>query len=255
MVIVLAAMGKIGHIDLRNLLSQLLSLDGFIGGGIGNMITYHLWFVGFILLCYLITPALQYINNRYSNTQKKLMICIVTVCEMILITQIDIRAYITWLSGVILYIVAYFFLSRYRIKSSISTLVASILIMIACIALRLSIKALADTYGGMIDIIYERIVASYTHAILACGIYYSVYFIVERTKIFSNRAMKVVGIIDKYSYYVYITHNMFLAGVLNVMGITNNFLINTILFTILMSFSALLLSKISSFVTKKLFKI
>lgn len=247
--IILSVFGRLGEIKPGMVLCQLLSLRGFIDCGIGNIETVHLWFITFILMCYLITPILQWLNNKFSNVQIVLLIVFISIIEILFIMNIS-TGFMVWLPGVILYMAAYFAGSRWKRKFRIKNVIIFTLITIACVILRIITKIYSDDFGGVIALIYDRIVVTYTHCILAVWISGAIWFIIDRIGVPPKNGMRVINTLDKYSYCVYIVHQMFLAGVLSAASITTNMFINTLIFLLLTVMGSILIYKLNALVTK-----
>ena len=195
----------------KNFIVYLSCTQGLLGGyaieGLG-----HLWFLTAIIICYFITPVLQFIREKgYSD----LLIYVV-----ILITLIDF----TWqiikpfqLSWIVLYAISY----MYPTIKKRTKLILCVLCFLAVIFIIASSNSLPNPNS------IEHLVAHMLGGILIVGALISVFdtFKIESYPL----ALKVT---DRYSYYVYLTHYVFLFGPLALIALTNIILLN-IMFVIL----------------------
>lgn len=182
----------------------------------------HLWFVSVIFLCYLVTPLLQKI--------KKWLIIVISM----LIVMGDGLCYLSHVGGMtILYTSVYIIGYYFRNKEKEITKVNAVAIIILSLIIRLvSMKYLDGT------VIYDCLLVYLTHTALAIGL-----FSLGR-RIFDLKSRSSIDWFDDISYFVYITHYMFMVGPLRTMGLTSNLLLNTIITVTLSFFLATLLQKI-----------
>ena len=182
----------------------------------------HLWFISVIFLCYLVTPFLQKIKKR------------LIIVILILIAVGDGLCYLSHVGGMtILYTSVYIIGYYFRNKEKEITEVNAVAIIILSLIIRLvSMKYLDGT------VIYDCLLVYLTHTALAIGL-----FSLSR-KIFDLKSRSSIDWFDDISYFVYITHYMFMVGPLRTMGLTSNLLLNTIITVTLSFFSATLLQRI-----------
>lgn len=191
---------------------------GKIGGGA------HLWFISVIFLCYLVTPFLQKIKKR------------LIIVILILIAVGGSLCYLSHVGGMtILYASVYIIGYYFRNKEKEITEVNAVAIIILSLIIRLvSMKYLDGT------VMYDCLLVYLTHTALAIGL-----FSLSR-KIFDLKSRSSIDWFDDISYFVYITHYMFMVGPLRTMKLTSNLLINTIITITLSFFAATLLQRIYS---------
>ena len=126
-------------------------------------------------------------------------------------------------------------------KINVNILKISIMLIIA-VLIRLFFKYIMDG-----SLLYDVLIVSITHTILGIGIFIIIKYICEKMKIKGNR---YIDSIDNISYYIYITHYMFMIGPIRTMGLTESFVINTICTIILSYISAWLLQVIDKKIQK-----
>ena len=182
----------------------------------------HLWFISIIFLCYLVTPLLQKIKKRLMSV------------ILILVAAGGGLCYLSHVGGMtILYTSVYIIGYYFRNKEKEITKVNAVAIIILSLIIRLvSMKYLDGT------VIYDCLLVYLTHTALAIGL-----FSLGR-RIFDLKSRSSIDWFDDISYFVYITHYMFMVGPLRTMGLTSNLLINTIITITLSFFAATLLQKI-----------
>lgn len=117
------------------------------------------------------------------------------------------------------YIIGYYFRNK---EKGITKVNAVAIIMLSLIIRLVSMKYLDGT------VIYDCLLVYLTHTALAIGLFLG-------RRIFDLKSRSSIDWFDDISYFVYITHYMFMVGPLRRMGLTSNLLINTII-TITLSF-------------------
>jgi peptidoglycan/LPS O-acetylase OafA/YrhL len=253
MSVFLLCIGKLGHINLVSSTKLVLNLQGIIGGGIGNVDTGSLWFISYILICYLITPFLQKLKETINWKKLIILIALLSFAEIIFIFSVKPFYFIVNVPGVIAYIFAYYFsyLWNRTIRKQFY-INASILTFLAVVG-RLILKYFADNGNESISNIYDFAYVPYSHCILGFWIFITIYAILVKYKKIREYVYPVFLKCDKLSYYIYIVHCSFLRGTLSMRNVTNNLLINTFLFAISTVMVALIIRKVSELVTNKIF--
>ena len=174
----------------------------------------HLWFISVIFLCYLMVPLLQKIKNNL----------IIIILGMVISGYI--LCYLNHTMGMtILY--ASIFAIGYWIKIQnvkVEWQFTIVFIGLALIIRLISRKILDGT------VLYDCLLVYVTHTVLAIGL-----FFFER-QILRIKSNKIINWLDDMSYFIYITHYMFMVGPIRTMGLTDSLLTN-IAITIVASFS------------------
>lgn len=250
----LAVMGKLGFLNGYRVFITLLNLQGFIGGGIGNIQIGHLWFISYILLCYLLTPLLQQVRKKVSP--KVLCLCcgILIVVEIIFIMNISVGGFLVWLPGIIIYVGGYFFGAFWNKTIKRKNYIIITFIMIMCMILRVGSKYIVDMgmVGNIMKTCYNNVISIYTHCGLAIWIFLTIYFLGIKFYEVLKAFLGFMKIFERYSYEVYIVHYMFVSGSASVFCWIENIAIATGVFIICVILYSLLLQYISDFVMKKL---
>lgn len=231
-----------------------LNLQGIFGGSYTDtLVTGHLWFVSFIMVCYIITPLL--VKLKESVRMKKVVIflivsaCISSVLMTLYFDMLPTRFWVR-ITGIYCYIVAFFISNRPAYKKRRSYLILT-LVMITFLVFRLAFNFKIINGNVYLQRIYDVVVANYTYAVLGFWVFYT---LLEIGKVVTKKevACKLIKKIDKLSYYVYIIHYMFLTGVFSIISITTNKIMNLIIFIIVTMIISILLKMLSEGILKLL---
>ena len=208
---------------------HILNLQGLFGTYPG--IT-HLWFLTAIMLCYFITPILQKLK-KYST--------IFLVVGLILVTlnYAVFKKQITRIDWFFLYSVGYFYPN---IKPYMKT-TFNILVVIAFVFIlfNFSWPKLLD-YNG----VYTRVF----HDVLAFLIVFNAITFFKWFKI--TNIHPFIRQFDKYSFYVYITHHIFILGPFSLVYLTRFLLLNIAIIIAMIILATTLNIYISEKITKKI---
>lgn len=217
-----------GNFEWKTVLVYLFNLQYFLGTTQGAA---HLWFMSVLTISYLITPILEKINEcgKYGLANASILII------AIISSFINIR-----LGRTIFYIFCYALGYIYRNKETKININSVVVIMLMMFALgvRIILQKIIDG-----TVIYDNVVCSMSNIMVCFGIFYLIRII---SKKFQIRGNKFIDYLDRISFYLYITHYMFMVGPLRTMGLTNNVVLNTILTLLSTYISAVLLEKISN---------
>lgn len=244
--LVLLAVGKLGEVNLLDSIKVLLNVQGLVGGKIGNVQSGHLWFITFILICYLITPVLQLLRGRINLIKISILCGALSIIWIAIILSINDFYFITWVPGILCYIFAYFLSTVWkRNHNKLRIWIGITLPMIALIALRFFINR---TLSGETNIIYGRVIVPYSQCALGIWIFFTIYYVCLKYNSITDKISSVLSVFDKYSYYIYIVHYMFVEGVFSLNLFTDNILLVSFLFVVLTCLYSFVLKWISAFV-------
>ena len=218
------------NIKISNWIAYIFNLQGFqiyVHGA------EHLWYLTIIMICYLITPILNKYKTKISN--KKLIIYIFIGVLLQLITSYFINTQLgIYIIYLLLYIIAYSIGCRVNIIISMKLMFSSILLAGISGILRISARVLFDN-----SILYNVIIVGYTQGLIAFCIFYIFIYICRNLK-----ENKVINFFDSISFEIYLVHYMYVVGPLRVMGLTNSFIVNTIITLVISILTAIVLKKI-----------
>ena len=234
------------------LLKDTLSVKSIVGCYLGlgafanNMpILSHTWFVSYILLCYMIVPVLQVVfsQNKFVNNFLLflLFICIIQLFQIYHVINIEA----CWINN---FIFGYFYgkccneQKEERIFNSFVILSSIIMVPLAIIYQEnIAIKLLAFLNN------YSNIIMNYGHVLLGTVIFIILYKILNHLKIENNALLKFS---DKYSYYIYLVHQIFILYSFSVLFLTKYLWFNIILIFIFSIISAVILKLLSDLLIK-----
>lgn len=243
----------------RTIIGSLMGIQGFY---YVIPTLSHTWFISYILLCYLITPLLDRLDiQNYSNVKFYFFLAIWLVVPFIFhlfgITSINPA----WLFN---YILGYCY-GAYSLKHSnkekwffISSFsIATILLLVFRVFMQYNINEFITKLPTIV-INNSEYIKNYSHVLLGSWIFIIFYEIFSKIKIKRNFLLDVS---DKYSFYIYLTHQIFILFHMSLLRITDYLFLNIILILmasvgsgiILKSFCNLL-EKIIKRILKKLWK-
>lgn len=204
--------------------------------GIGN-----LWFVSYILFCYLITPYLCLFSQKICKL--KPVYSILAVGGVSFLGQVLTLAYNVYFSfaQIFCYIVGYF-MAVYLENENRKTTRVSAIICIASIAVN-GIRVYCK-YVAMVTFPFWNAFEAYAHDLLAISMFLACYtFLGPLNK---NRLLDAS---DKYSYYIYLVHQLFILSPFSLMDITRYKYFNWAMVIIATLLAAMVLKFISDRVT------
>jgi peptidoglycan/LPS O-acetylase OafA/YrhL len=222
-------------ITIDSVASALLT-NGVING------IEHLWFIPYILFCYLITPYLQILAEKMRKTRWYvfcLIFCILIICGEIF--SYAFNSYFVF-NRIFCYLFGYFaavFLQEYgrKIYKLLVCVLTVTTILLNC--LRIYCK-----YIGNFSFKGFAIFEGYAHALLGISIVlFSLLFIKIEKKIM------VFELSDKYSFYVYLVHQLFILSPFTLLTVTPHKILNWFLTIIAILVSAILLEFVSRIAT------
>lgn len=245
--LVLLALGKLGKVNMLDSIKVLLNLQGLVGGKLGNVQSGHLWFITFILICYLITPALQLLRGRINLIKISILCGALSIIWIAIILSINDFYFITWVPGILCYIFAYFLSTFWqRNHNKLRIWIGITLPMIALIALRFFINRTLTGDANIMNLLYGRVIVPYSQCTLGIWIFFTIYYVCLHYNTLTEKTSSALRVFDKYSYSIYIVHYMFVEGVLSLSHFIENKIIMTIAFVLLTLLYSILLKKISS---------
>ncbi len=215
--------------------------------------TGHFWYISCILICYLITPLLQKIVDAIKIGKKGYWVCVCS--SLIIISLLTIVTSPINLLFIFTYILGYTYSRLYRtIDDTEIDVVEKILIIFGYLFI---ITRIIIEYGFSIKI--NNIIGDITE------IMFSFSFLLTLKKIIKNNnsenlnciqkiGNRIIKFFDGISYEVYLTHHIFILGVLSVMNVTNSKIINVLIALVLTIFSAWLLNLCVKFLNNIILK-
>ena len=235
-------------ISVSSMLAYIFDLEGllFLNWNLSSIFSEipglgHLWFTTIIMLCYLLVPLLQWISKRINPSIWFLILLFIfgSVISILISDAISVYCFLVFSVG-------YFagknnFLNKVTFRSF---LIFSI-IFVTLIVLRFFLHKYADD-----TILYTSFV-TISHFFVSLWFIVTFSFINNKYRHFSEKIgnQKIITTIDKYSYYIYLTHGVFCMGKLNVFSFFH-FSISTLIFIIATIISAIVLKIICSTINR-----
>ncbi len=236
------------YLDPKTLICAFTCSGTILGMG-------HLWYIPYILLCYLITPMLFHLSEKIKNLSDfSYYSC---VCFTAMFVQIILYLFGGYFvpSFINCYILG-FFLAK-RLNGSIETYLTvprlSIAVLPVCTVI-VSIKIYL-TYFSSNDSLTSstlyNIFSQYTHLCLGGTIFlwlYRGFSKLDFTK--TNWLQKLLSITDQYSYDIYITHHIFILGPFAFLSLTGSIGFNIALSLALTAISSICLHSLCRLLSK-----
>lgn len=218
------------NIRMANWIAYIFNLQGFqiyVHGA------EHLWYLTIIMICYLITPILNKYRRKISNKNLVIYIFIGVLLQISISYFINTQLGI-YLIYLLLYIISYIIGCRIDIIISKKLMFSSILLAGISVILRISARVFFDN-----SILYNVIVVGYTQGLIAFCIFYIFIYMCRNIK-----ENKIINFLDSISFEIYLVHYMYVVGPLRLMGLTNSFIVNTIIILVISIVTAIGLKKI-----------
>ena len=221
----------------REYISLISALKAILCSGVIDGIG-HLWFISYILFCYIITPLLYKFVDKIKGL--KCVYVLIMFVMVLFIGQVVFYAYNSYFrfSRISCYIIGYFLafiLKQYG--SIILKRIAWVFVIgaIICNLFRIFVKySLKQTFLGFS--FFEQ----YAHVLLGISIFLIIYIFLKNVK-YNN----LLSVSDKYSYYIYIVHQLLILSPFSLMTLTNYIYLNWILVLVGITLIAMALKFIS----------
>lgn len=218
-------------ISLGSTIRSLLCIGTIDGIG-------HLWFVGYILFCYFITPILFEMTKYLKDRSIWYSLSFIFIFELLfyvlgIFTNFYFRA-----DRILCYITGFFvpFLIRkngtvimqYILYMAIPAAIISKVIYLYIVATHPEMKGLSQVEGM-------------SHLFLGLSLTLGLMYLFK-----SVRPMKILSFSDKYSYTIYIVHQLFILSPFTLMTVTHNVGVNIIIVLLTITLSGIILNTIAT---------
>lgn len=225
-----------GTFLINKVFVYLFNLQGFFGGIQG---ANHLWFITAIWISYLLLPIFEYIKNS-KNQKIQLLFNLCMILFSILMCFLFKSIGMIFIC-ICTYAIGYFYFENvYKVNDSIFK---NTFVIVVSFIIRIVAKSILDN-----SILYDLIIVGITQVIASIYIIKSVKIVVDKKILKTN---KVLDLLEKYSYYIYITHYLFMKGNLSVMKLSNNMMINITFMLLLTICSSILLKCTCDYIYRK----
>ena len=211
------------EIDLIKIVFYIFDLQGIFTfariSGLG-----HLWFMSAIAICYLSTPLLQYLR-KFSFTLPLLLIT--STLEFCLIRFAEWQ--FSWL---LVYALGYLYASGSKHDR---------IIIICFISILFSCSLILVSWD---DILHNGLWNRWLH--VTSGVLAVVLITALAKYLDFSSGKRILSTIDRYSYEVYITHQILILGPFSILYLSEYHFVNVLLILVLTSLMAYMLHKISN---------
>ncbi len=225
-----------GTFEAKFIIIYLFDLQYVLGNITGAA---HLWFMTVIMICYIITPSLEKIRKKNKYATLNIIVLVLAVISTLINKK---------LGQTVFYVLSYLLGYTYRNKKqtfNFKVIPLTILTIIAIIIRVISKIKIDET------LLYDVIIVSSTQIILGFGVFYILRLIVRKC---ITESTKVIEHLDCISFYIYITHYMFMVGPIRLMSLTNNLIINSLITLLISYITALILQFVDSRIQKQIKK-
>lgn len=172
----------------------------------------HTWFLTVILICYLLLILVKKIENKFSY--KYTLKRVVNLISIFIIVDLLFVSFGVQLGYFLVFFIGYVF-GKLELKVTNKMCFFSTICMILSLLIRLLGRRTFDD-----TIFYNNIIVIYTQTVLALWIFISIKWVVNKSKQLNVLSKSTITkIFESYSFYIYLTHYMFLVGSLSVSGI------------------------------------
>lgn len=222
--------------SLKKIFGCIIGFGGFTGN---ISILSHTWFVSYILLCYILVPVLQ-ILFKTNKFKKNFMYFLIFMFFMQLFQEYGIvNIEISWINN---FIIGYFYSKCCKTIKQDKTFVFFIFISF------LLIIPYAIIYQEKIPILlpnifnlHAKFITNYGHVMLGSVLFIILYKTINKFNIKNNI---ILSFSDKYSYYIYLVHQIFILNSFSVLFLTKNLFINIVLIILFSIFFAFIIKKL-----------
>jgi len=235
---------------LKEIWKYLLILPGVFSSSI---VLGNLWFVTIIVICYLMLPLLQrfdFSKNRAPVFYLKLLLVLLVLLVLEYITGLY-----KFTSNLFCFISAYYFTRRYTYFKLEAGLLLSIfkrfLIILTPLVFVYYIYYIPSNEGVSFLLLIPKYLAPFALGITLYNLLHYLFSDPKLPRAINRLLEKCVTYSDKYSYYIYLTHHLFILTNLSLMALTPYMPLNiTLVIAAFLAYSYVL-----SLLTKKVTKL
>ncbi len=190
--------------------------------------TQHLWFLTVIFICYILTLVVQKISF-FNSKKKNISLFIIAVIVCFVASYFGLR-----LDYVLTFFIGYF-VKKSKINTSTKSVVFSFIFVVSAVSIRLLLKKYCDENGDLA--IYTQVVVPLSCISIALFTYFIVDLIVIKTecllllgKIYRSNFLFFIA---NFTFYIYISHYIFIDGRLSTFKYDLNIMLKIVLFIVL----------------------
>lgn len=213
----------------------------------------HLWFIPYILLCYLMTPLLNRLRLRMQKlrgaAKPALVVSLMLLLELLFDTFLP---YFNpaWINC---YAAAYFLgaLKKRsgRLPGTATASITALALIFNAVQIGVDVFGLFVPQGIFTDYYYRF--CNYAHVLLGISIFLLLHTALRGVRF--ARVPVLLRLSDRYAFDIYIAHQIYVQGTLNLQQLTPSPLLNGVIILVLILFSGILLGLMCSRLRKKSF--
>lgn len=210
----------------------------------------HLWFVGYILFCYLLTPYLFWIRKSIPSNTPAIKIIVIYISIIVIFQVIEFAFNSYFLPDRIsCYIIGFFaadLISRFGERFKVCLMWIFLIVALITNGIEVYSKYIASiVYSGIMMTLFNAL-CRYAHLFLGVALF----FVMERVfqKINHSSVLKAS---DKYSYPIYIVHLLFILSPFSLMDLTRFNMFNWIIILASVIVSGVILQRVSDMIFSK----
>lgn len=181
----------------------------------------HLWFIRYILICYLILPILQQIMD-WCETRKNSVVWLlfmsigIQVISLVYIKHLDVSLINAFVFGMIIR------------RLELTRLSWRVNIFIIAVALAMNtLRIVVDYDGDGITYMVYDMFCKYAHVMLATSLFILIRYLYERA--LRYKLINLLAWSDIYSYDIYLVHHIFILGCFSIYYMISNIYLATII--------------------------
>ena len=210
-------------VSAKGMMGAILLYRQMEGGG-------HLWYIPYILLCYLLTPFLVRFFSRF---QKESSLFFSIVIALLVSNYVDYAFFNyfnpAWINCYLIGLFLGFCEEKGRLQ--LFRLMERLLFL-GCLILNplqiyLQYRLHRDMNGGFLF----YLIKTNAHMLLGCTLFLGMQWVFHFWKM--DRMHRVLDLVDQYSYDIYLTHHFLIIGPLSLMEVTDSPVVNILLVLLL----------------------
>ncbi len=212
----------------------------------------HLWFVGYILFCYLITPYLYSLREKTIRLSAwKFIFVWITVLSVGILLGLLINTYFSP-DRICCFVIGYFLSVLPSRFPNVGLKISAFIFGIFALATNF-LKIHSQYFSNIVlDGIWLKIfeqIKKYAHVFLGVFLFIALLLLLKKARM--NFVLKIS---DKYSYFVYLVHQVFILSPFSLMGLTSIQYLNWFLVLLAIAISAVILQFMSQKLQYTIFK-
>ena len=201
----------------------------------------HLWFIGYILFCYLLTPYLYWVRKETEHLPiGKQLECYFFLLLVVQIIGISFNSYFHP-DRVACYIIGFYIPSICKIAKKKQDQLLYIFVILSAFITNI-IRIYVNYFSSAsISETAKTVITHYSHMLLGVALFLILYQLFKHISY-----LGILRLSDKYSYSIYIVHLLFILSPFTLMSITNIVILNWIFVIIATFLLGYLLTELSS---------